>query len=172
MRETWVQSLGWEDPLEEGVATYSSILARRIPWTEETGGLQFMGSQRVGHNWVTNTFTVSQSLLRFMSNELMMLSNQSHPLLTPSPPAFSLSQHQGLFQWVSSSDQVAGVLELQHQNQPFQWISRGWFSLALIHLILIQSFIHPIKHYSLHTYCVPDTRFRLQDVEMTKKWIL
>ena len=97
MRETWVQSLGWEDPLEEGMATYSSILARRIPWTEETGGLQFMGSQRVGHNWVTNTFTVSQSLLRFMSNELMMLSNQSHPLPTPSPPAFSLSQHQGLF---------------------------------------------------------------------------
>ena len=46
MRETWVQSLGWEDPLEEGVATYSSILARRIPWTEETGGLQFMEFSR------------------------------------------------------------------------------------------------------------------------------
>ena len=45
IRETWVQSLGWEDPLEEGVAAKSSILSWRIPWTEEPGGLQFMGSQ-------------------------------------------------------------------------------------------------------------------------------
>ena len=51
MRETCVQSLGWEDPLEEGMATHSSILAWRIPWTEQPGGLQSMGSQRVGHNW-------------------------------------------------------------------------------------------------------------------------
>ena len=48
--ETWVLSLGWEDPLEEGMATHSSILAWRIPWTEETGRLQSIGSQRVRHN--------------------------------------------------------------------------------------------------------------------------
>ena len=58
MRETWVQSLGWEDPLEKEMATHSSILAWRILWTEEPGGLQSMGSQRVGHDWVTNTFTL------------------------------------------------------------------------------------------------------------------
>ena len=46
---TWVQSLGWGDPLEKGMAIHSSILAWRIPWTEEPGGLQFMGSQKVGH---------------------------------------------------------------------------------------------------------------------------
>ena len=51
MRETWIQSLGWEDPLEKGTATYSSVPAWRIPWTEEPGRLQFMGSQRVGHNF-------------------------------------------------------------------------------------------------------------------------
>ena len=45
-----VQSLGREDPLEEGMATHSSILAWRIPWTEEPGGLQSIGSQRVGHD--------------------------------------------------------------------------------------------------------------------------
>ena len=45
-----VRSLGWEDPLEEGMAIHSSILAWRIPWTEETGGLQSIGSQRVGHD--------------------------------------------------------------------------------------------------------------------------
>ena len=46
-------SLGWEDPLEEGMATHSSTLAWRIPWTEERGGLQSIGSQRVGHDEVT-----------------------------------------------------------------------------------------------------------------------
>ena len=48
MQEMWVQSLGWEDPLEEGMETHSSILAWRIPGTEEPGGLQFTGLQRVG----------------------------------------------------------------------------------------------------------------------------
>ena len=50
MQETWVQSQGWEDPLEKGTATHSSILVWRIPWTEEPGRLQSMGSQIVGHD--------------------------------------------------------------------------------------------------------------------------
>ena len=50
MWETWVQSLGWEDPLEKGKATLSSIHAWKIPWTEEPGRLQSMGSQRVRHD--------------------------------------------------------------------------------------------------------------------------
>jgi len=50
MQEIWVQSLGWEDPLEKGVATHSGIIAWKIPWIEEPGGLQSMGSQRVGNN--------------------------------------------------------------------------------------------------------------------------
>ena len=53
MQKMWVQSLGQEDLLEKGMATHSSILAWRIPWTEETGGLQSMGLQRVRHNWET-----------------------------------------------------------------------------------------------------------------------
>ena len=57
MKETWVRSLGREDPLEKGMATYSSILAWRISWTEEPGGLQSRGSQIVGHDWVTNKDT-------------------------------------------------------------------------------------------------------------------
>ena len=56
LQETQVWSLGQEDPLEEETATHSSILAWKIPWTEEPGRLQFMGSQRIGHNWVTNIF--------------------------------------------------------------------------------------------------------------------
>ena len=52
--ETWVRS--WEDPMEKGMATHSSILAWRIPWTGEPGRLQSMGLQRVGHDWATNTY--------------------------------------------------------------------------------------------------------------------
>ena len=50
MQETPVPLQGWEDPLEKGMATYSSILAWRIPWTAEPGGIQFLGSQRVRHD--------------------------------------------------------------------------------------------------------------------------
>ena len=57
MWETRVWPLGWEDPLEKGMVTHSSTLTWRIPWTEDPGRLQSMGSQRVEHDWPTNTFT-------------------------------------------------------------------------------------------------------------------
>ena len=53
MQDTWIQFLGWEDPLEDSMATHSIILAWRIPWTEEPGRLQSMGLQRIGQDWVT-----------------------------------------------------------------------------------------------------------------------
>ena len=59
MRETWVRSLGQEDPLEKEMATHSSYLAWRTPWTEEPGGLQTLESQRVRHDGVTNTLQTS-----------------------------------------------------------------------------------------------------------------
>ena len=59
MQETQVQSLGQEGPLEEGMTTHSSVLAWRIPQTEEPGGLQTMELQRFGHNWATNTATTT-----------------------------------------------------------------------------------------------------------------
>ena len=57
MKETCVLSLGQEDPLNEEMATHSSILAWKIPWTEEPGGLQYVRLERVGYGWGTNTFT-------------------------------------------------------------------------------------------------------------------
>ena len=61
MWETWIHSLGWEDPMEEGMATHSSILAWRIPpWTEKPGRLQSMGSQKVGHSWATKPSTAQE----------------------------------------------------------------------------------------------------------------
>ena len=61
-QEMWVRSLGWESPLEKGMATSSSILAWEIPWTEEPGGLQAMDSQRVRHNLVTKQQQQPQTL--------------------------------------------------------------------------------------------------------------
>ena len=59
--ETQVWSVGWEDALEKGMATHSSVLAWRIPWTEEPGRPQSMGSQRVAHDWAANTLTLMSS---------------------------------------------------------------------------------------------------------------
>ena len=61
-QETWVRSLDGEDPLEKGMATHSSILAWRIPWTEEPGRLQFVGLQRVEHDWIANTSLQSEEI--------------------------------------------------------------------------------------------------------------
>ena len=74
MRETWVQSLGPEDLLENEMATHFDIRAWKIPWMEEPGGLQFMGSQRVGHNWATSLSQLTAMLGRLPSSEWQMTS--------------------------------------------------------------------------------------------------
>ena len=71
--------------------------------------------------------TISWNLLKFMSLQSVTPSNHLPPLPPPSPPAFNLSQHQGFFKWVSSSHQVAKVLEFQLQHQSFIWIFRTDF---------------------------------------------
>ena len=156
MQETWVRSLG-QDPLEKGMATHSSILAWRIPWIEEPDRLySSWGHKESGHNWATNRhiriissgqslsriwlchptdcstpgFPVHHQLLKLPEAHVHRISDDiqpPHPLLSPSPAAFNPSQHQGLFQWVSSLHQVARVLEFQLQHQSFQWIFRTDF---------------------------------------------
>ena len=71
MQETWVWSLGWEDPLEKEMATHSSIFAWRLPRTEEPGRPQSMGSQRVRHNWATNTTTTKEQIDNIISEKMM-----------------------------------------------------------------------------------------------------
>ena len=71
MQETQVQSLCWEDPLENEMATHSSILAWRIPWKEEPGSLQSMGLQRIKHEWATLIFTLLPSYsLKFRQSKI------------------------------------------------------------------------------------------------------
>ena len=70
IQETWVQSLGQENLLEKGMATYSRILSWEISWTEEPAGLQSMGSQRVGHDWVTNIEVTGKKFVLRMQRTL------------------------------------------------------------------------------------------------------
>ena len=218
MQETWVWSLGQEDPLKKEMATHSSILAWEISQSEEPGRLQYMGSQKflvIKHNLVTKQqhndaicwnkhlmneppwilqypadlsqlilnrtkkncyistvfvlfvfqfiwiyhnlfihsvsngyfssaaqsclilcdrmkystpgFPVHHQLLKLAQTHVHQIGDAvqpSHPLSSPSPPVVNLSQHQGIFQWVSSSHQVTKVSELQLRHQSFWWISR------------------------------------------------
>ena len=121
--------------LEKEMATHSSVLAWRIPGIGEPGGLPSMGSHRVGHDWSDLAaadcsmpgLPVPRYLPEFAQVHVHWVSDiiqPSHPLLPSSSFLFNLSQHQGLFQWVSSSHQVAKVLGLQLQHQSFQWIFR------------------------------------------------
>ena len=72
VQETWVWSWVQKDPLEKGMATHSSILAWRIPWTEEPGEPQSMGSQRVRHDWVTNTSIWTTKYSKELSDTSLM----------------------------------------------------------------------------------------------------
>ena len=94
MRETWVRFQGREDPLEKEMATHSSILAWRIPWTEEPDGLQSTGSQRIGHDWATSLslsvtdrtrFKTQSTKLWIHALNYMFLQIQSHFGSTPHP---------------------------------------------------------------------------------------
>ena len=159
LQKTWVWSLVWEDPLEEGMATHFSVIAWRIPM--DIGALQATvhevaesdTTERLSTSSCPSTICwISQFSHSVVSDSLWPHGLQqarlpcplptprdcsdschrvgeaiqsSHPLLSLSPfPAFNLSQLQDLFQGVSSSHQVAEVLELQLQHQSFQWTSR------------------------------------------------
>ena len=80
MQETWVQSLGQEDPLEKEIATHSSTLAWKIPWTEEHGRLQSMGSQRVGHEWETS---LSLSFIKIQNLQVSKIQQYSKFIIYP-----------------------------------------------------------------------------------------
>ena len=120
MWETWVRSLGWEDPLKKGKATRSSILAWRIQLSDVS--VQFSSVAQLcpafcdTMNRSTPGLPVHHQLPEFTQVHVHRVSDAiqpSHPLLSPSPPAPNLSQHQGFFQRANSSHEVAKVLEFQ-----------------------------------------------------------
>ena len=99
MQEIWVQSLGQEDPLEKGMVTHSSILSRRIPWTEEPGGLQSMGLQRTGHDWATFTHSLFCIYVRCQAMqiwEILLSLLRNMPLPYCVPVLYSVPKVNGL----------------------------------------------------------------------------
>ena len=131
MQDTWVWSLGQVDLLEKEMETHSSILAWEIPWTESFSSVQFSHSVVSNSLW-PHELQHTRPLVHHQLPESTQIHihwvgdaiQPFHPLLSPSPPARNLSHHQGLFKWVSSSHQVAKVLEFQLQHQSFQWTPR------------------------------------------------
>ena len=131
MQETQVQPQSQEEPLEKEMATYSSILAWKILWTEETARLQFMGSQEA-----SLSFTISRSLLKFMSIESVMPSNhlilcRPFLLLPPNPLSIRVFSNESTLRirwpkyWsfsfsISPSSEYSGLISLRRTG----WISR------------------------------------------------
>ena len=105
-------------------------------------------------NRSTPGLPVHHQLLEFTQTHVHQVGDAiqpSHPLLSPSPPAFNLSQHQGLFQWVNSLHQVAKVMEFQLQHQSFQWTPRtDLFRMDWLDLLVVQGTLKSLlQHHSL-----------------------
>ena len=151
LQETRVWSLDWEDPLERkwqptpvflpGDFHRQRSLAGPRPWCHKDSDttkwlVQFSSVAQScltlcdPMNHSTPGLPVHHQLPEFTQTHVHWVGDAiqpSHPLLSPSPPGLNLSQHQGLFQWISSSHEVAKVLEFQLQHQSFQWTFRTDF---------------------------------------------
>ena len=127
MRETQVQSLGWEDPLEKKMATQSSSLAWRLSWTEEPGRLQYMGSQRVGHDWVTSLHFWMKYLMHAISNFPEEISSLSHSIVF-------------LYFFELNTKEVFCISPCHSWNSAFKWVYLS-FSLCLWLLFFSQLFV-------------------------------
>jgi len=132
MQETWVWSLGWEDPLEKEMATHSSTLAWKIPWTEEHGGLQSTGSQKVGHDWTTSLSLSSSNLLKLIIIIMISIKNQHvwwYDIITnnciwfPGLQTLSYTRYHTTFTKLLDGQVTSFILETvktQHRVQPIQ----------------------------------------------------
>ena len=137
MQETWVRFLGPEDPPKKGMATHSSILAWRILWKEKPSGLQSMGSQRVRHNWATNTLTTFKKLIQFssvqfsrsvVSDSLEPHESQHTRPLCPSPMPGVHSDSRPSSQWChpaisSSVVPFSSCPQSLPASDLFQWVN-------------------------------------------------
>ena len=119
----WTTKFPWEQPLRPMSTNYSALVLLTF------NPVQFSHSA-MSDSSLTHELLHARTPCPSPTPRVHWLSDAiqpSHPLSSPSPPAFNLSQHPGLFKWASSSHQVAKVLEFQLQHQPFQWIFRTDF---------------------------------------------
>ena len=150
VQETQVQSQSWEDPLEKGVATHSSVLAWEIPCTEEPGGLQSMGLQRVGHNWATNTFIshVCMQVCLRMVMSIMTLKDSNQYTTNP----FDLTTNP--FPWTTLfTILIVGVRKPpppMGQTWPLP-IKLYWNRASLMVLFIVSGYFHGTAELSTDT---------------------
>ena len=131
MLETWVRSLGWEDPLEKEMATHSSILAWRIPWREEPGGVQSMGSQRVRHDCIILSLTfqcinicwLSFSYLFFCTCESVTHSLKvATEIVATDPLEKEMVTHSGTLAWkIPWTEKPGGLQFMGSQRVGHDW---------------------------------------------------
>ena len=131
IRETWVPSLGWEDPLEKEMATHSSSPAWRIPGMEEPGRLQSMGSQRVGHDWAIALHFTSVKIMATSSKRAYAIPRSAAPR-TPAPAAVHCwpvpPQETLKHSSVSVSVGVSGSWHAQGLFEPSELVDMGFDS--------------------------------------------
>ena len=140
MRETWVRSLGWEDPLEKEMATHSSVLAWRIPGTGEAGGLPSMGSHRVGHDW---SDLAAAAVMESLNLKLyLLLFKYGYSSRGTTGTENSCYTHQDNWPYYWWEGKVASV----------QWESEKWFRssgnslrCALVLLCLVRAVNGPLQ---------------------------
>ena len=148
MQETQVWSLGQEDPLEKGMEIHSSILAWRIPWTEEPGRIQSMGSQRVRHNWVTSTLLHSIFQTNHCSNSvpftnILWASTQLCGVLHTATILLQLSSLRGRTCFTSSwiwSDLIPALGIKCNGSNLMQIPSLGFQKLCMLPLIVLETY--------------------------------
>ena len=166
VQETWVWSLGQEVPLAKGMATHSSILAWRIPWTEEPGRIQFMWSQRVRYNWATNTLTFKISMLHYIV--CVAAAAAAAKLLQPcltlcdpidgSPPGSAVPGilQARILEWVAISFSNAWKWKVKVKSLSHVWPSATPWTAVCVKYILLQALIiikiNYVFSFSLNTY--------------------
>ena len=165
MQETWVRSLGWEDPLEEGMATHSSILAWRIPWTEKPGGLQSITSPRVGHDWVTK----HNSTASFKFSCIFFQKGKRHENCR----ILSISDHKTLQDCLKRSSRGHySIWYLKKHSWHFLPLFPAWENWSLISHSL--EFISDLQGWFSHLYggisALVGTFFRLESSDWEHKF--
>ena len=134
VQETWVQSLGHEDPLEKGMASQSIILAWRIPWTEEPGGQQSMGSQRVRQDWATKKKKERNHIVTKQRQEIL---GQGRDLGHMFKPGWALPNSVAVKSCSTSLDPVGSLVKLKCWDRWFLNLICNLFSWGYWYLGLM-----------------------------------
>ena len=132
-------------------SSFSSMLSYQFSSVQSLNHVRLFATPWIAACQASLSISNFRRLLKLMSNRVGDAIQPSHPRSSPSPPTLNPSQHQGLFQWVNSSHEVAKVLEFQLQHQPFQWTPPGLISFRMdwLDLLAVQGTLKSLlQHHS------------------------